>query len=268
MGAGLAGVLSQHEVSVLTSLEGRSSASVARAQAAGMRSVALNELAGADVILSVMPPAEALPFARRMAPILQTAARKPLFVDCNAISPNTLHDVEAVIVATGTTFADVGIIGMPPKPGSPQPRLYSAGGGLELLMSLNQCGLDVRSLEGPAGTASALKMAYGGITKGLIAISSAMILGASRSEVAVYLRREFAQSEPQLFDSLSRRIRDMLPKAYRWVAEMEEISDFLSEDPASSEVYQGIAKLYDRLAQDVAGEAREADALTRFFDVE
>jgi L-threonate 2-dehydrogenase len=265
MGAGLAAALTQHGISVLTALEGRSAESAARARAAGMRSVPFERLADADLILSVLPPAEALPFARDLAPHLIATARKPLFVDCNAISPSTLQHVGAVIASTGTAFADVGIIGLPPHSGAPSPRLYAAGAGMELLESLNRFGLDVRPLHGAPGTASALKMSYAGITKGFTAIASAMILGADRAGIGADLRSELSQSEPELFASLTRRIQDMPSKAYRWVAEMREISEFLSEDSASSSIYDNIADLYSRLAADVLGTSSEAATLTRFF---
>jgi len=48
------------------------------------------------------------------------------------------------------------------------------------------------------------------------------------------------------------RVRNGIPgmydKAYRWVAEMEEISDFLEENPPSRDMYAAIARLYDYLA--------------------
>jgi hypothetical protein len=40
----------------------------------------------------------------------------------------------------------------------------------------------------------------------------------------------------------------MYDKAYRWVAEMEEISDFLGANAPSSDMYAAIAKLYADLA--------------------
>jgi 3-hydroxyisobutyrate dehydrogenase-like beta-hydroxyacid dehydrogenase len=265
MGAGLAGVLSQHGLTVLTNLEGRSPASADRAGAAGMRSVPWDEFCRADVILSVLPPAEALNFARRLAPLLAQRAPAALYVDCNAICPETVREVGAVTRAGGAEFADIGIIGAPPRAGGPQPRLYCAGDGRERLAALCEYGLEVRALDGPVGTASALKMAYGGITKGLIAVASAMILGAARADIGVQLERELSESEPQLLASLSRRVTDMLPKAYRWVGEMQEISRFLSADPAASAIYGDIAGLYRRLAQDVAGDRREAEVLEAFF---
>ena len=42
----------------------------------------------------------------------------------------------------------------------------------------------------------------------------------------------------------------MFPKAYRWVAEMEEISKFLATDPGASQMLAGAARLYEQIAQD------------------
>ena len=49
-------------------------------------------------------------------------------------------------------------------------------------------------------------------------------------------------------------IPGMYDKAYRWVGEMEEISDFLDANAPSSNMYRGIARLFEFLA------AAEADA--------
>ena len=42
----------------------------------------------------------------------------------------------------------------------------------------------------------------------------------------------------------------MYPKAYRWVAEMEEISDFLGEDDPAALIFKGMAGLYRKMADD------------------
>lgn len=266
MGAGLAKVLTGHGVTVLTSLDGRSAASAARARDAGMKAVSFQELATADIVLSVLPPAEALPFARRFAATAGAGGCKPLYVDCNAVSPDSVRQIEAVLIAAACGFADIGIIGLPPREGAKAPRLYAAGPGAPRLAALRAGGLDIRLLEGPAGTAAALKMAYGGITKGLAAVASAMILGASRAHVAGHLFDELADSEAQMLASLQRRIPDMLPKAYRWVAEMREISAFCAADPGAAAIYAGAADFYARIAADVEGPRDSAGQLERFFE--
>ena len=67
MGAAVARRLTENGVEVLTALEGRGAASVARAGAAGMKDVPLAGLTRADVVLSILPPESALGFAERMA---------------------------------------------------------------------------------------------------------------------------------------------------------------------------------------------------------
>ncbi|MFL5338004.1 MAG: DUF1932 domain-containing protein, partial [Geminicoccaceae bacterium] len=63
---------------------------------------------------------------------------------------------------------------------------------------------------------------------------------------------------------LTRQVPAMFPKAYRFVAEMEEIADFVGEDAAARQMYEGYAKLYARLAADFDGDKREIGALTEF----
>ncbi|HKW52736.1 MAG TPA: DUF1932 domain-containing protein, partial [Stellaceae bacterium] len=174
-------------------------------------------------------------------------ARKPVYVDCNAVSPNTAQRIGEVLAATGCAYVDAGIIGPPPAASS-RTVIYASGAAAPKLERLNQLGLDLRVLDAPNGAASALKMSYAGITKGLTGLGSAMMLGATRSGADAALRQELAESQPQLLAWLARQVPSMFPKAYRWVAEMEEIADFAAADSAARQIYQGLARLYERLA--------------------
>jgi hypothetical protein len=58
----------------------------------------------------------------------------------------------------------------------------------------------------------------------------------------------------------------MYAKAYRWVAEMEEIAEFLGDDPAAATMFQGLARLYERLAADHAASRVETGALDAFLE--
>ena len=190
-----------------------------------------------------------------------------MFVDCNAVSPETVRGIGAVVAGAGAPFVDGSIIGLPPRTGQVGPRLYISGDreGVARVQVLSEHGLDVRVLEGPVGAASALKMSFAGINKGVAAIASAMILAAARAGTAAALYQEMSESLPGLLESLRRQVPDMLPKAYRWVAEMREIAAFAGEDAAARQVYEGFAELFDRVSRDVAGEKRESAALTGFF---
>jgi putative dehydrogenase len=58
----------------------------------------------------------------------------------------------------------------------------------------------------------------------------------------------------------------MYSKAYRWVAEMEEISGFVGEDPAAAQFFQAAARLYERIAADFDGQRAECAALDAFCE--
>ncbi len=253
MGAGVGRALKEGGADVITSLEGRSSASAKRAAEAGMEAVSDRDLVTADIVLSIVPPGDAMAFARRMAPHLAGAAHKPLFVDCNAVSPDTVQKIAAVVVGTGARFVDAGIIGGPPHKGLAGPAIYVSGKNAVDLEALAAFGLDIRTMDGAVGAASALKMSYGGITKGTTAIGSAMMLAAVRGGAARALRDELAASQPALTPWFERQIPGMYQKAYRWVAEMREIAEFVGDDPAAAAMYEAIARFYESMAANEAG---------------
>ena len=93
-----------------------------------------------------------------------------------------------------------------------------------------------------------MKLSYAGITKGCTAIGSAMMLGATRGGTADALLQELSESQPMLLNWMRGFVSRMPPKAYRWVAEMEEIAQFQQDDPAARDMYLGIARFYQQIA--------------------
>jgi 3-hydroxyisobutyrate dehydrogenase-like beta-hydroxyacid dehydrogenase len=265
MGSALSLRLRENGARVLTSLSGRSAATAERARLAGMENVPLETTACADLILSIVPPDQAITLAERYVTSLRESHHKPVFVDCNALSPKTKSQVAMTLAGTGCDFIDGAIIGGPPQAGEKGPRLYVSGEQSGRASILRTLGLDLRQINGPIGAAAALKMSYAGISKGLTAIGAAMLLGASRSGSSKELYQELSESLPHLLSRFERGIPDMYPKAYRWVAEMREIAAFLSEDKAAALIFEGAAQFYDRLASDVANEGPERAALDEFF---
>ena len=249
MGSGVGRRLRESGAEVRTLLSGRSPASAERARAAGMAAAADERalLDGADFFLSILPPGEAEPLARHLASTLAALGRKPVYIDCNAVSPQTALRIGEIIAPTGADFVEAGIIGGPPRPGY-SPAIYASGSTAGQTAVLRDWGIDWRVIEGPIGAASAVKMSYAGITKGTTAIAAAMLLGAARFGCAEALIAELSSSQPQMLARMRNGIPGMYDKAYRWVAEMEEISDFLEQNPPSHDMYAAIAQHYDYLA--------------------
>jgi 3-hydroxyisobutyrate dehydrogenase-like beta-hydroxyacid dehydrogenase len=265
MGAAVGRRLSESGARVVTTLKGRGAASVERVREANLEIIDDDDLLVAEsgLILSIVPPGEALGVAARFRGPLMRAALKPIFVECNAVSPATVRRIAESLAPTGCGFIDAGIIGGPPRGGGKGtgPRFYASGEDARELTRLRDFGLDVVVVDGGIGAASALKMSYAGLTKGLIAVGAAMFGAASRAGLASALREELARSQPQLLAMLTAMIPAMYSKAYRWVSEMEQIAEFVGGYETGGKIYVGVARLYEQLAADFEKSRDTADSI-------
>ncbi|HVY15806.1 MAG TPA: DUF1932 domain-containing protein [Rhodopila sp.] len=266
MGSAVAARLTQHGLVVRSLLAGRSDASLKRARAAGMADATPAEIAACDIILSIVPPGEALGLAEQLAPAIRAASRKPVYVDCNAVSPDTVLRIDRVVREAGGVFVDGGIIGPPPDPDSSKTRLYLSGPDAARVAVLGDYGLSTPVQPGPVGAASAMKMSYAGITKGFTALGAAMMLAATRAGTADALIAEMGVSQKALLQWLTTQMPKMHSKAYRWVAEMEEIAAFIGPDRPGSGFYTAAADLYRAIAADFEGPNAETAALNAFCE--
>jgi len=258
MGAAVGRRLRESGASVLTSLRGRGPQSVERVRRAGLEVIDDDDalLRRADFVLSIVPPGVAVEVAQRMRDPLARSPRRPVFAECNAISPAAVKRIAQIVSESRCRFVDAGIIGGPPPSdrGAAGPRFYVSGPEAPAMARLARYGLDIAVMEGPIGAASGLKLSYAGLTKGLTALGAAMVAGAARAGLADALRAELARSQPDLTARLLRHLPAMVPKAYRWVAEMEEIAEFLGGEDQGSAIYLGAARLYERIARESAAE--------------
>ncbi len=238
---------------VVTSLAGRSAESVARVRNAGLEVVDDDDslVRDASFVLSIVPPGVAVEVAERLRGPLGRAQAMPVCVECNAISPATCRRIRNLLGTT--TFIDAGIIGGPPVAGTQDPakgpRFYASGPDARLLMRLADFGLDIAILDGPVGDASGLKLCYAGLTKGFTALCATMLGAAEREDLADALRAELARSQPGFLARLDRAVPAMRPKAYRWVAEMRQIAEFVGAPEDGATIYEGTAILYQRIAR-------------------
>ena len=201
------------------------------------------------IVLSIVPPDRAVAVARDFVAAYGSATHRPLFVDCNAIAPATAHAIDAVVSPSGVRFLDAGIIGTAPAPDYDGPAVYASGAHVTDFERLTAYGLKVVGVGDAIGNASALKMSYAGISKGVTGIGEAMFASAQRAGVYDVLMAELAASQPAVHAFLLRQLPKMPPKAYRWVAEMREIGTFARATPGAQAVYEGFAELYDAIAE-------------------
>ena len=244
MGHAVARVAVDRGCRVVTSLAGRSERTRALAHEAGIGDGGdLNAVVDtADIILSILPPAEAPVLARAVA-ACPVAAKERLYVDCNAVAPATAQAIGRIVSDAGFSFVDGGIVGRPPV--SPPPtRLYVSGPEAGRLAFLEDERLTVRDLGPEPGRASAIKMCYAALTKGSWTLFAALSTAAHRLGVADMLDREFAESQA----AVRERQRAMLPRlpldAGRWISEMEEIAATLDAAGLPDGFHRAAAEMF------------------------
>ena len=208
MGAAVGKVLGESGLEVITCLEGRGEQTRRRAGECGFGVVSdLEEMTGrADLVLSILVPAEPARVARSVAGALQTSDACPTYADCNAVSPQTAGSLEPLITEAGGTFADAGIIGGPPRHGY-APRFYASGPGASTLAELDGRGIDVVQVGGGSGRASAIKMCYAAMTKGTTALQTALLVAAARLGVYEELSGELLTSQRPAFARIEESVK-------------------------------------------------------------
>ncbi len=205
---------------------GRSEESARRADEAGLtRARDLGHLVDScRVIFSICPPHAAFDVAGQVAATGWLGGR--LFVDANAVSPDTARRVAVIVEGQGASYVDGGIIGNPP-PSEGGTRVYLAGREAPVVADLlgdDDAGVDAVVMSGPAPAASALKMSYAAWTKETAALVLAIRAVARHEGVEEELVTEWHRSVPALEARFERAIQSAMTKGWRFVGEMEEIA--------------------------------------------
>ncbi len=254
MGQAVAIQIKAKGLTVCTALDQRSERSHALAREAGLTDVGTvaRLVAECDVVLSIMNPGAALEFAREAAAALRASGRHTLIVDCNAIAPDTVHEIAGLVERAGGRFLDASIIGPPPR-GTAKTNLYVSGSGAADLEWLAGPQLVVRVISAGIADASALKMCYGALNKGTQALWLEVLIAAQRLGIAAVLEQQLRQSRADLYDWALGQFPAMPPKAYRWVPEMLEISKTLGSAGITPRVFQGAADIYQFVAGTALG---------------
>ena len=225
MGAAVGRVLRDHGLRVVTCLEGRGEWTLSRAREAGFQDLpSYDELISeADIILSILPPAQALAVAGSAADAVRRTGAHVVYVDCNAIAPQTVRKVAHIVKQSGAEYIDAGIIGGPPSR-EHGPHIYASGPNAQSLEVLKSYGLDVRVMGDGIDQASSLKMVYAASTKGIGALWMELIVAAEAMGIRAALEQEIEDVEHLSRSRVERFMAGMAPKSGRYVGEMEEIA--------------------------------------------
>jgi Domain of unknown function (DUF1932) len=228
-----------------------------------------------DYILSVVPPRDSLATARRILDAVQLPKRTEregvseqiCFFDLNAAAPRLMREIDALARDVSSSsgeivhFLDGGIIGGPPSYNAAddtwsRPSIVISGpvDGLPPTFAPLAAALNMKIVSPKIGSASALKLSFASLTKGLTALSLLSFATAQSEEVLPQLLEHLEEYSPKTAALTTRGAAGMAPKAYRWVEEMRAIGEaFDTEghwDGLGSSVYGAFAEVYRKVAEE------------------
>ncbi|MGC1183801.1 MAG: DUF1932 domain-containing protein, partial [Candidatus Dormiibacterota bacterium] len=172
-----------------------------------------------------------------------------VYLDANAVSPQKVARIAQLIEGSGGAFVDGAIIGSPAHPGG-DTRLCLAGARAAPVADLFQGsdGLRATVLDAPVGAASAVKMCYAAWTKGSTALLLAVRAAAVQMDVEKPLLEQWDSSHPELVERFAGIVKSSPRKAWRFVAEMEEIAQSFDAVDVTGGFHRAAADVYSRLS--------------------
>jgi len=262
MGFHWAKLLKSHGVEVLTFDQDRGDVSRKRGENAGVQSVgSMAELVqSSELIVSIVVPSAATRVALNVADAVKKSGRKNLlFLDANAISPMTADEIAAVLTPAGVAFVDGCIIGSAAKMGKGT-IVYVSGQQASRLQSLESFNIPIKVLGPNTNQASAFKVVYAGLTKGLQGLFCELFMGARRFGLLKELTAQYEDSFPGLIDKVSSSIVGLRIHARRRAEEMDELKRTFNHHGMESFMAPAVQKVLESIAALDTGQASESGA--------
>lgn len=250
MGAALGARWIDNGLTVSWISDGRSEQSIKRARQAGMNDLQTMKAAlkHADLVVSVCPPHGAIALAEQVAQI----GFDGVYLDANAIAPQSTQTIHAIISRSRARYLDGGIIGPPPDE-QRRARLYLSGPDAPALAPvLNSATLSCIALPGDIGAASALKMCFSGWNKARAGLlMNLRTLAASHGVDQAFLA-ELQTMDPDVMRFFDDKkpggtVMATARKAWRWSPEMLEIAATFDAAGLPAGYHQGAAQVFERL---------------------
>ncbi|HYT54527.1 MAG TPA: DUF1932 domain-containing protein [Verrucomicrobiae bacterium] len=274
MGFHWAKLLKSHGVEVFTYDKDRGEVSRKRAENAGVKSLPSMAalVSEAELIVSIVVPFAARRVATKVAKAAMKAGRKDLlYLDANAISPMTADNIAKTLIPAGMNFVDGCIIGAASKMGKGT-IVYVSGPDAAQLCDLESFNIPVKVLGPSTNQASAFKVVYAGLTKGLQGLFCELLMGARRFGLLNEIRAQYEESFPGLLAKVSSSIVGLRIHAGRRAEEMDELKRTFNHHgmksymaPAVQKVLEAIAELNVGQASDDGARAGELMETLEFF---
>ena len=256
MGSALGARLRANGASVVVALDGRSRRTARFAADAGLEDVGslATLVTSSTVVLSVVPPEAAVEVASAIAEVGHGSSA--IVADLNAVSPSTARTIASLLGKAGIEAVDGAISGPPPS-ASGTTRIYLSGLRAGVVAALPLDGVDRVVVGGDVGLASAVKMCTASVYKGRVALLTQALRTAHAYGVVEHVLRDLSDTGFADRDQTGATLARAAAKAWRYVAEMEEIAATQSAAGLTPDLFRALAVVYAELADRSVAEAPE-----------
>lgn len=271
MGRALAEALAPFDHRIVAFLAERSARTRDNAREAGVHPTTSFQDAvdAAEIVVSVVPPSEAVAVAQRYGAALRTvrlsriANFRPLYVDANSVAPSTVCAIERLVAAAGARVVDAVFLG-PSNPISRRTLMLLSGPDAEAAAELFAPAVAVKVIGDKVGQASAAKMAMALLTKALVALFLEMACAATKGGCLDATLMVMRQIYPGTMEFIERTLPTYPRHASRRVVEMEEAQAWLTELGQIGAMTRAATAVLDRFAKaGFGGAAGDFDELLR-----
>jgi 3-hydroxyisobutyrate dehydrogenase-like beta-hydroxyacid dehydrogenase len=223
--------------------EGRSTASVRRAEEAGLVGTPFADaVRQAEVVLCSCAPQGAVEIAEQVG----REGFAGLYIEANPLSPKSLAQAQEALPKA--TFTDAGVVGPPPKGGPSPTHLMLSGTAAQQAADL-WAGTAVTPMVVGAepGAASAAKSAYALYNKGkaalaVLAFQLAEKHGVTEALTAQQVRQDAGSlKDPKLPETLT-------SVAWRWGPEFDELAETLDAAGLEGDAARGLRQVWTKLS--------------------
>lgn len=252
MGTAVAKLLRSSGLRVVTSLDGRSAATVRNCRAAGIEEVpGLGDVVKtASILLVLVPPAAAGAVARQVRDQFHWRGEgdRLIYVDLNSIAPDTARAIAGEFAQSSVDFVD-GAISGPAARLAERCVLYLSGVRAGPVAALFEGKMRVQVLGDAPGQASTMRMLLSGMTKGVIALFVEMAIAARSAGVLDRLLTAYRGSYPGIMEVVDRTLPSYPQHAARRGQEMAEVENTLAELGLAPTVTTGVRESIEAIAQ-------------------
>ena len=246
LGSVMARALVEKGHRVVTTLGSRSART--RERAVGLEVLpSLAEVARlAEVVVSLVPPSVASTLAVEFAAQERGDRAAPLYIDANALSRERMTEVERTLQGSGVRVADAMFLGSSRE--FSRGRIYASGPEANEVVALFDGVVDARVFGSHVGDASAFKLAFSGLLKGLAALLFEVGVAAHAQGFLEDMLREYRDLS-SIGGFLDEALPSYVAHAPRRAAELAELVDELTALGLSSRMTLAAQQVVERVAR-------------------